>query len=236
MGGDIMNEFILIFSLVIEFALVLLAYRMFGRTGLYAMSVFCTVVANIEVVILINAFGMEQTLGNILFACSFLITDILSENESKRAANKAVNMGIFISIIFVVITQSWLIYNPSPNDFAMESVKTLFSNTPRIILTSLFVYAVCQKLDVWLYHKIWKITEIKCGDSKRFLWLRNNGSTLISQLLNSFLFNIGAFLGTYGFATALKISLSSYVIYVFTSLLDTPVVYIARHIKKKHKI
>ena len=79
-----MNELLLILSLIAEFGLVLLAYKFFGKSGLHAMTVFCAIAANIEAMILINAFGLEQTLGNVLFAASFLITDILSETRVKR--------------------------------------------------------------------------------------------------------------------------------------------------------
>lgn len=84
--------------------------------------------------------------------------------------------------------------------------------------------------DVWLYHKWWAFTEKKFGDRRRFLWLRNNGSTLISQLVNSALFTLFAFYGTYDWGTLVSVLFSTYVIYIFTSLLDTPVVYLARRI------
>ena len=98
--------------------------------------------------------------------------------------------------------------------------------------SSFIVYAASQIFDVWLYHKWWAFTERKTGDSRRFLWLRNNGSTLISQLLNSLLFTLFAFYGTYDAETLLSIFASSYVIYIFTSLLDTPALYLARRIKE----
>jgi uncharacterized PurR-regulated membrane protein YhhQ (DUF165 family) len=74
-----MNELILISALIFIYGTILLSYRLFGKSGLYCMSVLATILANIEVVILIRAFGIEQTLGNVLFASTFLITDILSE-------------------------------------------------------------------------------------------------------------------------------------------------------------
>lgn len=95
--------------------------------------------------------------------------------------------------IFLVLSQSWMLYNPSPNDTIMPSIKAVFSNTPRMIFASLTVYAISQLFDVWLYHKWWKFTEKKFGDKRRFLWLRNNGSTLISQILNTALFTAFAF-------------------------------------------
>lgn len=113
----------------------------------------------------------------------------------------------------------------------MPSIRGIFSTTPRMLLSSLTVYAVSQLFDVWLYHKWWAFTEKKCGDRRRFLWLRNNGSTLVSQIVNTFLFTLAAFYGTYDTGTLLSIFASSYVIYIFTSLLDTPVLYLARKIR-----
>lgn len=227
------NELILICSVVFIYGAALLGYKFFGKIGLYCISVIATILANIEVTIMINAFGMEQTLGNVLFAVTFLITDILSECEGKKAAQTAVYAGIFSSIFFLVLSQSWMLYTPSSADTMMPSIKTVFSNTPRMILASLVVYAISQMFDVWLYHKWWKFTEKKFGNKRKFLWLRNNGSTLISQILNTALFTAFAFLGTYDIPTLISIFLSSYVIYIFTSLLDTPFVYLARKIHDK---
>ena len=197
-----MNEFLLIASLFVIYGTVLLAYRIFGLHGLYCFTAIATITANIEVLIMVNAFGMEQTLGNILFASTFLVTDIISEVEGKKASQKAVNIGIF--------------------------------NTPRLMIVSVLVYAICQRFDVWAYHKWWALTTKHFnGDSRKALWLRNNGSTLISQLLNTLLYTFGAFWGMYKPATLVSIALSSYVIFIVTSLADTPFVYLARMIHDK---
>lgn len=228
-----MNELILILSVIVIYGATLLSYYLFGKSGLYCVSAFCTVFANIEVLILVKAFGLEQTLGNVLFASTFLATDILSECEGKKYANKAVMIGFFCSALFLIVSQSWFLYVPSEGDTAMPAIKEVFSNTPRLIFASLIVYLTSQLFDVWLYHKWWDFTEKKCGDKKKFLWLRNNGSTLVSQLINSLLFTVIAFAGVYDIPTLLSIFGSSYVIFIFTSLLDTPIVYLARFIKQK---
>lgn len=230
------NEMLLLISFAVIYGGALLAYRLFGKMGLYAVSALATVVANVEVMIVVDAFGLQQTLGNVLFGVTFLITDILSENEGKKDANRAVYMGIFVSLFFLVISQSWLLYTPADADWAMPSFRTLFTNTPRMLFASLSVYAVSQKFDVWLYHTWWELTEKKCGDSHKFLWLRNNGSTLISQLVNAVLFNFLAFWGMYDMSTFISIIVSSYAIYIFTSLLDTPYVYLARRMKEMGRI
>lgn len=225
------NELLLLLSVVLLYGGVLLFYKLFGKTGLYCWTVIATIAANIEALIVINAFGMEQTLGNVMFASTFLVTDILSENASKKEANTAVNLGLLTSAAFIIISQLWLAFTPAKTDWAMPAVQSIFSNTPRMMLTSLVVYAICQRFDVWAYHKWWALTNRLCGDEKRFLWLRNNGSTLISQILNSLLFTFGAFWGMYEIPTLFSIFLSSYVVFIFTSLLDTPAVYIARKMR-----
>lgn len=225
------NEILLIVSLAVIYSSVLAAYHFLGRQGLYCFTVFATIAANIEVMLMVDAFGMEQTLGNVLFASTFLVTDILSEREGKAAAQKAVNIGIITSVAFIAVSQSWLMYTPASSDWARESFQTIFSNTPRLMAASLLVYAICQRFDVWAYHKWWALTSRRCGDSTRFLWLRNNGSTLISQMLNTVLYSFGAFGGMYDMKTMISICISSYVIFIVTSLADTPVVYLARKMR-----
>ena len=222
------NELLLILTLLLTFSGILVFYKIFGKTGLHVWTAIATITANIEVLILVEAFGMEQTLGNVLFASNFLVTDILSELHGKEEANKAVNIGIAASIAFIFISQSWFLYTPAANDWASESIYAIFSNTPRLMLASFLVYAICQKFDVWAYHKWWAFTQKKFGDKDSFLWLRNNGSTLVSQLLNTVLYTFGAFLGTYELETLFSICLSSYIIFMVTSLADTPFVYLAK--------
>ena len=226
-----MNELLLIISLPLIYGAVVAAYKFFGKTGLYAWTVFSTITANIEVLLLVDAFGIEQTLGNILFGSTFLVTDILSEKYGKKDAQLSVNLGIATSICFITLSQLWLQYTPAANDWAMESFRVIFSNTPRVMLASLLVYAIVQRLDVWLYHKWWDFTRKKFGDSDRFLWLRNNGSTMLSQLMNALLYTFGAFGGLYELPTLISICISSYAIFFITSLADTPFVYLARSIK-----
>jgi uncharacterized integral membrane protein (TIGR00697 family) len=226
------NEILLILSVLVIFSLTVLWSRVFGERGLVAWSVAVTILANIEVLLLVRAFGMEQTLGNVLFASTFLTTDILSELYGKKSATRAVNVGILASVCFLAISQSWLLYTPSAEDWAAPAIRDIFSNTPRLIFVSLAVYALSQRLDVLLYHKLWALTERRTGDSRRALWLRNNCATLISQLVNSILFNFGAFWGVYEMKILLSITVSTYVIYVVTSLLDTPFLYLARRWRK----
>lgn len=227
-----MNELLLIVSLIISFGATVLFLKLFGKGGLVAWIGICAVFANIEVTILVHAFGMDQTLGNTLFASSFLATDILSEIYGKKEANKGVLAGIITTVLFIILSFMWTHYIPAGDDWAMPSVQALFSNTPRMLLASLLAYAISEAFDVWLYHKWWDLTEKKTGSHDKFLWFRNNFSTLFSQLINIVIFNFGAFWGIYSLPELITITGACYVIYIVTSLLDTPFLYLAKKIAK----
>lgn len=228
-----MNELLFILTIILYFGGMLLTKKFWGKTGLYIWIVIGTVFANIEINKLVNIFGMEMTLGNVLFASTFLVTDVISECYGKENSKKAVNIGVFSSVCLIVITQIALLFTPSANDTMQGYLQGVFGQIPRICLASFLVYMIVQRFDVWMYHKIWNFTAKKSGSRKKYLWLRNNGSTCMSQLINNFLFTFGAFFGTYDMGTLISITISSYVIGLMLALLDTPFMYLARKIKSK---
>ena len=228
------NELLIIISFIAIYGGVVLFYRWFGKGGLLAFNVLATVLANIEVLLLVRAFGVEMTLGNVLFASTFLVTDILSENHTRKDANRAVVISTICSVFFIMLSQMWLLYTPSENDWASGAFHTIFASTPRVVCASLVVYFVSQIVDVWLYHKWWDWCKKRFGDSSKGLWIRNNGSTMISQLLNTLLYTTLAFYGTYSLQTLISIFISTYLIYFCTSLIDTPFVYWCRKIHERY--
>ena len=134
----------------------------------------------------------------------------------------------------IIASQFWLHYTPAPEDIVFPNIVAVFTNTPRIMLMGLLVYAIVQKFDVWLYHLWWSYTSKKFGSSRKYLWIRNNGSTMISQFLNTILFTIGAFYGVYSSEVLMEIIVFSYVVFFVTSLLDTPFVYLARYLHTRN--
>ncbi len=228
------NELVLLASVPVLFGGLVAFFRLFGKGGLFAWTVICTIAANIEVLILVHAFGMDTTLGNVIFASSFLATDIVSELFGRKEANRCVKIGIAANIAFIVISQSWFLYAPAADDTMSAPIRTVFSNTPRIMLASLAAYVVCELHDVWAYHFLWRLTERRCGNRRAFLWVRNNGSTLVSQLINVVAFNLMAFSGFYAPNVLLQIIVQGYATFVATSLLDTPFLYWARSIADRH--
>ncbi len=222
---EFMNEFLFFLSIIVYFSLLLIAYKLFGKTGLFLWTSIGMILSNIEVLKMITLFNLPLTLGNVLYGTTFLATDILSERHGKQEANVAVKIGFFTILAFTIVSQFMLRFNPSPDDFASESLQVIFGLTPRIALSGIITYVLTQKFDIWLYHKIWA----KTGD--RMLWLRNNGSTCISQLLDTTIFTLIAFWGLYDVQTVLTLIGTTYLIKFVISILDTPFIYIARRLK-----
>jgi len=225
-----MNELYWGIMLLTNFLLVILAYKIFGKKGLLIWIPIATIVANIQVVQTIELFGLTATLGNIVYASSFLVTDILSEIYGKKEANKAVWIGFFSVIVMTVLMNLALLFNPlEGDDFSIvsyDSLKTIFSLMPRIVVASLVAYLISQRHDVWAYH-FWK----NRFPGVKKIWLRNNLSTMVSQLLDSLIFTLIAFYGKYELSILGEIFLTTYVLKWIVAVADTPFIYWAIKIK-----
>ncbi len=226
-----MNELLWLAMLAVNFGFILIIYRLFGKTGLYAWVPIAAIVANIQVVKLVELVGITATLGNIVYASSFLVTDILSEIYGKKAAKKAVHIGLFSLAAMTVLMNMALYFVPAPDDFAQESLKNIFSFMPRIAGASLVAYFISQSHDVWAYD-FWK----KRFPSARFLWLRNNASTMVSQLIDSSVFTLLAFWGVFPATALFEIFWTTYLLKWVVGAADTPFIYLARHWFAQHKI
>ncbi len=219
------NELLWVIFIVVQFCLLVGVYKLFGLTGLYVWIGFAIVAANIQVVKMVDLFGISATLGNIMYGSIFLATDLINEKYGRKQAQKAVYIGFVMLISFTAITQISLLFAPNQYDFAQGALETLFTLLPRITLGSLIAYLISQTLDVYLFDKI----KLKYG-SRNQLWIRNNGSTLVSQAIDTAIFTIIAFLGVMPFEVVMEIFWFSYVIKIVTSVVDTPFVYWMRHI------
>lgn len=225
------NELLLLISVVIYFGGFMAMYKLFGLFGLAVWNSVVLVLANIEVVVLVDAFGLTMTLGNIAFASACVVSDLVSEKYNKKTADRVVYLGFVVLIIFIAASQLWIQYTPSAGDTLMPHFKTVFANSPRVIFAGLFVYLVASLIDVRLYYFWWNITKKFSDDDSKYLWVRSNGSTFISQLINAILFNLIAFYGVFSNTDLINVMISTYCIYIVTTLLSTPFMYICRKIK-----
>jgi uncharacterized integral membrane protein (TIGR00697 family) len=225
------NIFLWAGMLIFNFSAIILLYRFFGKTGLFVWIPISAIIANIQVLKLIPLFGMEATLGNIVYAGSFLVTDILNEIYGKKEAGKAVFFGFISIIVLTVLMQFSLYFVPlgDDNSLAMnEAFKTLFKFGPQITGASILAFLISQNFDVWFYNFIRKKLP-----SDKLLWFRNNGSTMISQLIDSAVFSFIAFAGILPIDIILKIFISTYLLKFIVAFVDTPFMYLAKRISKK---
>lgn len=219
-----MNEFLFFITIIESFALSLVFYKLFGKAGLYAWIGIATIITNLEVAKCVDMFGLSLTLGNVIYGSVFLCTDILSEVYGGKEARRGVLIGFVSMLVFVVMTQTALWFEPNSQDFINESMKQLFSLMPRLCIASMLTYLVSNNLDTFTYDWIRK-------KFPKHLWLRNNGSTITSQLVDTVMFSILAFAGLYDVKTIIEISITSYIIKIVISLCDTPFLYVARKIR-----
>jgi uncharacterized integral membrane protein (TIGR00697 family) len=119
-----------------------------------------------------------------------------------------------------------LIYVPSVNDYAQDALVTLFNPAIRIVLGSLLAYLVAQFLDIKLFNIVKKRLP-----SDKFMWVRNNVSTILSQSVDTLIFVTIAFLFVYETPILIQIYISTFVFKVIIALIDTPFLYIAKKIK-----
>ncbi|GAA0433579.1 MAG: queuosine precursor transporter [Bacillota bacterium] len=225
------NELIWILFALVNFSLLLLFYRLFGRTGLYVWIGMATVIANIQVLKTVDLIGLTATLGNILYGTAYLATDIINEKHGKKEAKKAVWLGFATLVTMTIIMQIALAFEPGAEDIAHDALATIFSLIPRIVAGSLAAYMISQYFDVWIYDKLRNLFP-----SDRQLWIRNNGSTVISQFVDTIVFCTIAFYGTYPFDIWLEIFITTYVIKFAVAIIDTPFMYIAKnmHVEKSN--
>lgn len=221
-----MNTAILFVEVVLAFSVVVLADRLFKSHGLTAWVAVASVVANIMTAKTSVILGMDSTLGTVLFASTFLATDILCERYGAQDARRAVFIGLASIITFTVASQLALLYAPSEYDYADGAMRTLFSLNLRISVSSAVMYFVANIADVALFEGIRK----KTGEGK--LWLRNNVSTILCNCLENFLFILFAFYGIYSLKECMVIAASTSVIEAVVAICDTPFLYIARSMKK----
>lgn len=223
------QELLWVFTLLLDLSGTVVLYRLFGKVGLQVAIATAIILANLQGPKLTIIFGLETSLGVIFYSSIFFATDVLSENYGKREAAKAVWMGFTVSVIVLVMMSLALLFQPSTNPATAEfsanihsSFATIVNFTPRFVFGSLLAYIISQRFDVWAFHKIKSMT------GERWLWLRNNGSTMASQAIDTVIYSLVAWWGIVDLRTALALGAAKYVFKIVIALIDTAFIYWAK--------
>ena len=200
-----MNILLGIVSLLLTFSLLIIVEKIFKKEGLFVWVSIATIIANILVCKSIELFSFTTNLGNILFASSFLATDIMSEKYGAKESRKAIILGVASQVI-------------------QESMKGLFSINLRVSIASIVMYFVSNMADIYIFEKIKEKVPGK-------LWLRNNVSTMICNSLENYFFSFLAFAGLMDIPTILSIATLASVLEIVIAVCDTPFLYLSKKLK-----
>ncbi len=230
------QELLWLTTLAADLAGTLVLFRLFGKAGLQVAIATAIILANLQGPKLTMIFGLQTSLGVIFYSSIFFATDVLSENYGKDAASKAVRMGFAVSVIVLLMLSLALLYLPSSKPETAEfsasihnAFATIVNFTPRFIFGSLLAYYISQHFDVWAFHKIKQIT------GTRWLWLRNNLSTMSSQIVDTAIYSLVTWWGIVDLRTALALGGAKYLFKVVIAMIDTAFIYWARHLFRKDR-
>jgi uncharacterized integral membrane protein (TIGR00697 family) len=185
-----------------------------------------------------NNLSVSLTCGVLLWPLEFIMTDIVNEYYGPRAVRRISFTAIaLISYAFLMFYAA--IHVPSADFWIGSHVKDgvpdmqnafngIFGQGMRIIIGSLVAFFVSQLVDVTVFHKIKKMT----GEGK--VWLRATGSTLVSQLVDSYIVLFIAFAGVFSWQQILAIGVVNYIYKAVMAILLTPVIYIAENRIEKY--
>jgi uncharacterized integral membrane protein (TIGR00697 family) len=232
-------EAVWLLMLIVCFGAVILMTRLFGETGLHVYIAVGVLGANLQVLkpVQFSVFADPVALGTILFASTYLATDILAEHYGRAAARKGVLLGFAAFLmwtIFAVLTLGFRPLTPAEAGDGLawalpvqDAMATLFTPVPAFFVAGMVAYLTSQFHDVWLYSLLKRLT------GGRHLWLRNNASTWISALIDNTIFSVLAWVvfapDPLGWqALIFTYILGTYVLRIAVAALDTPFVYLAK--------
>ena len=193
------------------------------RDFLFALFVASMVMVNTLGTKIISIVGIRVSVGIFFVPVLFLVTDIIGEVFGRAEASRFVNMATIMLVVLFVMMGICIAIPPNESWGMQEQYAMIFGSSLRMTIASLVSFAVAQQLDVFMFSFWGKVTR------GRHLWIRNNLSTIVSQLLDTTIFEFIAFWHLNDkFTTAYIISLiiPYWLFKVVFALLDTPFCYL----------
>ncbi len=185
-----------------------------------ASLVVCNLIANKFLTADLGFKVFTLSAGALPYPVTFLATDLLSEVYGRRRANRVVWAGFAASLFTLLALWLGAQFPAIPGSPVDDpTYAAAFSNTWRVIAASMTAYLVAQFVDVRLFH-FWR--ELTNG---RHLWLRNNASTILSQLLDSLLVVLVLFWGVRDAEWMVATVFDLWLFKALVALADTPFFY-----------
>ncbi len=227
-------EWLWVLTVFYDLFIVVGLFYFFGRSGLYIAVILGIVLGNLQggKVSDLEVFGYTFTvsMGAIMYSGIYFATDLINEKYGRAFANEAVILGAIANVVVMLTLVLSTYYLPSEiaksSDAVHEAISTLAYYSPWFVIGSLTAYLISQTFDVWMFHKLKVLTNGK------YLWLRNNVSTLSSQALDTLIYTfVWVLAGDMTFIVALSIALTKYIFKIFIALLDTIFIYLVKDVR-----
>lgn len=189
---------------------------------LQTLFVGCMMLSNMVGIKVVDIGPLQTSVSIWLLPITFLVTDIIAEVKGKKYVNNLVistSILMIISYIFVTLSVS---AEPAERFTINEEFKIIFQTSARFFLASIIAFVLAQLHDIWAFEYIKEKTHGK------FLWLRNNASTIVSQFIDSVVFIFIAFYHItpkFDVAYMWQLILPLYVLKVLLAVADTPFCY-----------
>ncbi|MBD3311637.1 MAG: queuosine precursor transporter [Candidatus Magasanikbacteria bacterium] len=177
-------------------------------------------------------FGVAVSVGIFAYPLTFMVTDAVAEVFGRKKAKQIVWAALIAQVFVLLLTYVSVQLPPASRYQLNEEYVKIFSGSLRMIIASLIAFIVSQSHDIWAFEFWKKIT------NNKYLWLRNNASTFVSQAIDTLLFMFIAFYGIsekFTILFILQLSLSYWLFKIAFAALDTPFVYLLVRWLKKEK-
>lgn len=176
------------------------------------------IVANVVACKVVDIFGLTVPAAVAAYPLTFLCTDIIGELWGKEEANRTVKTGIIIQLSSLILLYITIWLPPAVFAAGFQAIyQQVLGSSIRFVAASLCAYIASQSCDVLIFHKL------RVKSRGKHKWLRNNASTMTSQLIDTAIFITIAFWGEV--PNLLFMIISQYVIKLCLALLDTPFFY-----------
>jgi len=166
--------------------------------------------------------GVTMSVAIFSYPITFLMTDVIGEVYGKKKAQQVVYAAFIAQLLVLFLTWLSVVLPPASRYTTNAEYVTVFQGSIRMIIASLIAFAASQMHDVWAFDWWKKKTNGK------YLWIRNNASTVVSQAIDTLLFMFIAFYHINDKFTAgfiLHLSVTYWGIKALFAIIDTPFTY-----------
>ncbi len=231
-------EWLSVLTFIIASLLLLLFLRVAGVAGVFCFINLAYLISNIQVLHVAKFSFLSEpvALGTVLFAMTYLATDIVTEHYGVQRARQAVVLSFLAQVGFTVFLLITLAHPPLNESITNRDIygamSTLFTPSLRILVASLISYYISQMLDIAVFQKIADVTH------KRWLWLRAAVSTSLSAFADNVIFSTLAWVLLSPDPVSLQsliftYILGTYIARAFVAVAGVPVMYLSYYFLPK---